>query len=94
MLRFLTDEDYDGRLTRALLSRVQGLDLLRVQDVGLMHTPDSNILAWVGRCRPLLALRAQSRRKLVMLSFPMLVPSACQVVKLTSLLTQAAWPSQ
>jgi hypothetical protein len=46
MLRLLTDEDFDGRLTRALLARVPGLDLVRVQDVGLMHTPDPDILAW------------------------------------------------
>jgi hypothetical protein len=44
MLLFLTDEDFDGRLTSALLARVPGLDLVRVQDVGLMHTPD--ILTW------------------------------------------------
>src|SRR5262249_5130167 len=48
MLRFLTDEDFDGRLTSALLARVPGLDLVRVQDVGLMRTPDSDILAWAG----------------------------------------------
>jgi hypothetical protein len=46
MLRILTDEDFDGRLTSALLARVPGLDLVRVQDVGLMHTPDPDILAW------------------------------------------------
>src|SRR5437763_16800544 len=46
MLRFLTDEDFDGRLTSALLARVPDLDLVRVQDVGLMHTPDPDILAW------------------------------------------------
>src|ERR1700730_18676658 len=46
MLGFLTDEDFDGRLTSALLARVPGLDLVRVQDVGLMHTPDPDILAW------------------------------------------------
>jgi hypothetical protein len=46
MLRFLTDEDFDGRLTSALLARVGGLDLVRVQDVGLMHTPDPDLLAW------------------------------------------------
>src|SRR5262249_31744775 len=49
MLRFLTDEDFDGRLTSALLARVPGLDLVRVQDVGLMHTPDPDILAWAAR---------------------------------------------
>ncbi len=46
MLRLLTDEDFDGRLTSALLARVSALDLVRVQDVGLMHTPDADILAW------------------------------------------------
>jgi predicted nuclease of predicted toxin-antitoxin system len=46
MLRLLTDEDFDGRLTSALLARVPGLDLVRAQDVGLMHTPDQDILAW------------------------------------------------
>jgi hypothetical protein len=30
MPRLLTDEDFDGRLTTALLSRVPGLDLVRV----------------------------------------------------------------
>ena len=48
MLRFLTDEDLDGRLTSALLARLPGLDLVRVQDAGLMHTPDPDILAWAG----------------------------------------------
>jgi hypothetical protein len=46
MLRFLTDEDFDGRITRGLLARVPGLDLVRVQEAGLMHTPDPDILAW------------------------------------------------
>lgn len=46
MLRFLTDEDIDGRLTSALLARVPGPDPVRVQDVGLMHMADPHILAW------------------------------------------------
>jgi hypothetical protein len=46
MLRFLTDEDFDGRLTRALLARLPALDLVRAEDVALMHTPDPEILAW------------------------------------------------
>ena len=46
MLRFLTDEDLDGRLTRALLVRVPGLDLVRVQDTGLMQIADPEILEW------------------------------------------------
>jgi hypothetical protein len=46
MLRFLTDEDFDGRLTSALLTRIPDLNLVRVQDAGLMNVPDPDILAW------------------------------------------------
>jgi predicted nuclease of predicted toxin-antitoxin system len=46
MLRLLADEDFDGRLASALLARLPRLDLVRVQDHGLMQTPDPDILAW------------------------------------------------
>lgn len=46
MLHLLTDEDFDGRLTSALRAHLPGLDLVRAQDVGLMHTPDPDILRW------------------------------------------------
>ena len=46
MLRFLMDEDFDGRLTSAMRARVTGLDVVRAQDAGLMQTPDADILAW------------------------------------------------
>src|SRR5437016_5864668 len=46
MLRFLTDEDFDGRLTSALLARLPDLNLVRAQDAGLMNTPDPVILVW------------------------------------------------
>jgi hypothetical protein len=51
VLCFLTDEDFDGRLTSALLARVPDLDLLRVQDVGLMHMPDPDMQAWAAAGR-------------------------------------------
>ncbi len=46
MLRFLTDEDFDGRITRGLLAREPALDLVRVQDSGLMGIDDAAVLAW------------------------------------------------
>jgi hypothetical protein len=46
MLRFLADENFDGRLTEALLEREPALDVVRVQDVGLMKIPDRVILEW------------------------------------------------
>jgi hypothetical protein len=48
MLRFLADENFDGRITAGLVQREPTLDLVRVQDVGLSGTPDPTILAWAG----------------------------------------------
>jgi predicted nuclease of predicted toxin-antitoxin system len=46
MLRFLADENFDGRITAGLLQREPALDLVRVQDVGLSGADDPTILAW------------------------------------------------
>lgn len=46
MLRLLTDNDFNGRIARGLLRRCPGIDLIRVQDVGLANAPDPDILAW------------------------------------------------
>ncbi len=45
-LRFLTDEDFRGRIYRALRRRLPDLDVLRVQDVDLAGAADPTILAW------------------------------------------------
>jgi predicted nuclease of predicted toxin-antitoxin system len=44
MLRLASDENIHGGLVQAL--RGGGLDIVRVQDVGLDHTPDPLILDW------------------------------------------------
>jgi hypothetical protein len=46
MIRLLSDEDFPGAVVRGLLRRLPELDLVRVQDVGLMSTPDPDILEW------------------------------------------------
>jgi len=46
MLRFLADENLKGDITRGLSRREPGLDLVRVQDVGLLGTQDPEVLAW------------------------------------------------
>lgn len=46
MLRLVTDENFNGDIVRGLLRRHPELALVRVQDVGLMQTPDSDILKW------------------------------------------------
>ena len=45
MLRLLADENFNGDIVRGLLLRLPGLDLVRVQDVGLGGAEDPDILA-------------------------------------------------
>ena len=47
MLRFLTDENFNGRILRGLLRRVPDLDVTRAQDVGALYgAADPEVLAW------------------------------------------------
>jgi hypothetical protein len=46
MLRLVSDENFNGDIVRGLLRRQPELDIVRVQDVGLMQTPDPDILEW------------------------------------------------
>jgi len=43
-MRFLTDEDFDRDILRGVFRHLPGLDVVRVQDVGLMAVEDSIIL--------------------------------------------------
>ena len=49
MKRFLSDEDFDNDILRAMLRQLPGLDVVRVQDVELMNVDDSLILAWAAQ---------------------------------------------
>jgi hypothetical protein len=46
MLRLLSDENLNGDIIRGLFLRQPDLDLIRVQDVGLIEIEDPAILAW------------------------------------------------
>lgn len=46
VISLLTDENFDGDILRGLVRRMPSLDVVRVQDVGLVETPDPTILAW------------------------------------------------
>jgi hypothetical protein len=46
MLRLVTDEDVHDDIVRGLRRREPALDIARVLDVGLDHTPDPIILEW------------------------------------------------
>ena len=49
MIKFLTDEDYNNIILRGVLLRLPQLDIVRVQDVELMNTHDSLVLAWAAQ---------------------------------------------
>lgn len=46
MLRLLADENFNGDIVRGLLLRMPGLDLVRIQDLGLSGLDDSSVLSW------------------------------------------------
>ena len=46
MLRLVSEEDVHGDIIRGLSRREPELDIVRVMDVGLDHTPDPDVLEW------------------------------------------------
>lgn len=46
MLRLTIDEDFNNRILRGLLRRSPSLDIVRVQDAGLIGKKDYEILEW------------------------------------------------
>jgi len=49
MIKFLTDEDYNNIILSGVLLRLPEMDVMRVQDVGLMNVHDSIVLAWAAQ---------------------------------------------
>jgi hypothetical protein len=47
--RLLADENFDGRVLRALIRQEAGLDVVRAQDVGLGSADDPAVLEWAAR---------------------------------------------
>ena|SRR5438067_2117374 len=70
MLRLVSDENFNGDIVRGLSRRHPEVDLVRVQDVGLMEMPDSDILEWA----------AGEQRVLLSHDVSTVPPAACQRV--------------
>ncbi|MDT7541117.1 MAG: hypothetical protein QOE33_1021 [Acidobacteriota bacterium] len=49
MLRLATDENFNNRILRGLLRRKPDLDIVRVQDAGLIGKSDAEVLEWAAR---------------------------------------------
>jgi predicted nuclease of predicted toxin-antitoxin system len=48
-MRLLSDENLNGEIVRGLLRRRPDLDLVRVQDVGLLGHDDPSVLEWAAQ---------------------------------------------
>jgi hypothetical protein len=53
MLRLATDEDFNNRILRGLIRRKPELDIVRVQDAGLLGQGDAEVLEWAARGKSL-----------------------------------------
>jgi hypothetical protein len=54
-MRLVADENFNGSILRGLIRRLPNLNIVRIQDVGLLHADDPTILAWAadeGRILP------------------------------------------
>ncbi len=46
MIRFLADENFNGRIIRGLRRHMEGIDILTVHAAGLARASDAAILSW------------------------------------------------
>jgi hypothetical protein len=49
MLRFLTDENFDGRFLRAMVRENAMLDIVRAQDTEIYQADDPTLLEWAAQ---------------------------------------------
>ena len=45
----VADENFNNDILRGLLRRNPSLDIVRIQDVGLVHAPDTDVLQWAAQ---------------------------------------------
>jgi hypothetical protein len=46
MLRLLADENFNNQIIRGILRRNPDVDIVRVQDIGLIEADDPTVLEW------------------------------------------------
>ncbi|BAU09580.1 hypothetical protein LEP3755_00510 [Leptolyngbya sp. NIES-3755] len=49
MVRFLADENFNNQIVRGILRRNPDIDIVRVQDVGLIEADDPTVLEWAAQ---------------------------------------------
>jgi hypothetical protein len=48
-MRLVADENFNNDILRGLLRRRPGLDIVRIQDVGMLGAEDPDVLEWAAR---------------------------------------------
>jgi hypothetical protein len=48
-MRLVADENFNNDILRGLIRRMPGLDIVRIQDVGLLGAEDPDVLEWAAR---------------------------------------------
>jgi hypothetical protein len=49
MVRFLADENFNNQIVRGMLRQNPGIDIVRIQDVGLSGADDPTVLEWAAQ---------------------------------------------
>ena len=49
MIRFLLDENFNGKVVRGLRARKPDVDMLRIQDTELLSADDPTVLEWAAK---------------------------------------------
>jgi hypothetical protein len=49
MIRFLLDENFNGKIARGLVARKPDVDMIRVQDTEISSADDPTILEWAAK---------------------------------------------
>ncbi len=60
MLLLVADENFNNDILRGLARRDSSLDIVRVQDVGLTHAPDPEVLEWAAQANRVLLTHDQN----------------------------------
>jgi hypothetical protein len=49
MIRFLADENFNGKILRGVQREIRNADIVRVQDTAIYQAPDPQVLEWAAR---------------------------------------------
>ncbi|MBC8163764.1 MAG: DUF5615 family PIN-like protein [Roseiflexaceae bacterium] len=88
MLRYAADENFNNDIVWGLLRRMPTLDIVRIQDVGLMSADDPTVLAWAADTRRILLthdVKTITQYAYQRVAFGQVMPGVIEVSRLVSI---------